>query len=121
MAALSTIGTVVTAAAAVGGAVNSYQQGKRASRAADEAATRSTIEAQGAMQADALAAANAQTLAAAQETARRNEELAAQQIKETPDVATGDVTAQPNRLRRVRASFNLDANGGAGGTGALRV
>lgn len=115
------MGWSVVYAAAAASAAESHEQGKRQANAAEEAANRATIEAQFAWQADALAAANAQALSAAQDAAKKNQELATEQLAKTPDVAVADTGSAPNRLRKVRSAFNIDSSGGAGGVGAIRV
>lgn len=114
--ALSTI----TAVAAAASAANSYTSGKRQAASARDAAA--SAQAQGAAEsaANAQAASNATRLAQAQDAAKRNEELAASQMDDTPTVTTADGN-EANRLRKVKAAFNIDSGTGAGGSGSIRV
>lgn len=110
----------VSAAAAVAGTAVSYQQGKKAAGAAEDAAAAQRVESAASTEATNQAASNATKLAQAGEQAKANETLAAAQMTTTPTVATG-TGDEPNRLRRVKAAFNLDATNGAGNAGSVRV
>lgn len=109
-----------TAAAAVVGAVASYSQGQKSAAAARDAAERQRLEAGAATQANAQAAEQAVKRDQAADIARRNEELAGAQMKEAPEVTISD-GSEPNRLRKVKAAFNVDSTNGAGGAGSIRV
>ena len=110
----------VSAAAAVAGTAVSYQQGKKAASAAEDAAASQRVESAASTEATNQAASNATKLAQAGEQAKTNEALATLHMASTPTVTTAD-SGEANRLRRVKASFNLDATNGAGGAGSIRV